>query len=110
MTSTDRDEPDGRFLARWVGKEARPYVGWGFVGVGVLLRRALERAEDPDAWDTTEAMRRAARRSGLDQGELAARAATSRTRMNSYLTGAQLPSARTARRIQRIAARIGTAG
>ncbi len=40
MTDRDRrdlDEPDPRILQRLVARAARPWVGWGFVAVGVLL-------------------------------------------------------------------------
>lgn len=76
-------------------------------GVRALMLRALARAEDPEAWDVTQAMRRAFRRSGLTQAEFAARVGTSRTRLNSYLTGAQLPSARVAARVLRVGAQGG---
>ena len=31
------DEPDPRLLWRWVGKASRPWAGWAFVAVGLLL-------------------------------------------------------------------------
>ena len=31
------DEPDPRLLWRWVGRAVRPYVGWIFIGIGLLL-------------------------------------------------------------------------
>lgn len=31
------DEPDPRLLWRWVGRAARPWVGWVFIGLGALL-------------------------------------------------------------------------
>jgi hypothetical protein len=31
------EEPDPRLLWRWVSKAGRPWVGWGFIGVGLLL-------------------------------------------------------------------------
>lgn len=31
------DEPDPRLLWRWVGKASRPWAGWAFIAVGLLL-------------------------------------------------------------------------
>lgn len=31
------DEPDPRLLWAWVGRAARPWVGWVFIGLGALL-------------------------------------------------------------------------
>lgn len=31
------DDPDPRLLWRWVGRAARPWVGWVFIGLGALL-------------------------------------------------------------------------
>ena len=31
------DEPDPRLLWRWVGKAGRPWAGWAFIAVGLLL-------------------------------------------------------------------------
>jgi len=75
-------------------------------GVRALMTRALARLDDPEGWDVTRDVRRAVRRSGLSQGEFAERVGTSRTRLNSYVTGAQLPSARVAARIHRVGAQV----
>jgi hypothetical protein len=31
------DDPDPRLLWRWMGRAARPWVGWAFIGIGALL-------------------------------------------------------------------------
>jgi hypothetical protein len=37
VRSDDDEDPDPQVLWRWVGKAARPYAGWIFIGLGALL-------------------------------------------------------------------------
>lgn len=76
-------------------------------GVVGALRCALTRARDAaDAEDrqiVAERMVELVRRSGLDQGSFARRIGTSRTRLNTYLTGRTTPSAAVLIRSERVA-------
>lgn len=71
-------------------------------GAAALLRGALERARQTPEERVTDRLRRLAFETDLSQGDLAARIGTSRTRLNSYLTGAVMPSAALVERVAEV--------
>ncbi|WP_430647412.1 helix-turn-helix domain-containing protein [Agromyces sp. GXS1127] len=71
-------------------------------GSAQLLRSALERARQTPEQRVIERLRMLAFETDLGQGDLAARIGTSRTRLNSYLSGAVMPSAALVERIAEV--------
>src|SRR5690554_5761417 len=78
-------------------------------GVAGAMRTAIDlhrqRAEAAERREVQDELVSLVRRSGLTQGEFAARLGTSRTRLNSYLNGRVVPAATVLVRARRISAR-----
>jgi DNA-binding transcriptional regulator YiaG len=87
-------------------------VAEDFGAVGAL-RAALDtlrdRQIDADRAAVAVELSELVERSGLDQGTFARRIGTSRTRLNTYLTGRTMPSALVMLRARRLADRCGGA-
>ncbi|GAA1061858.1 helix-turn-helix domain-containing protein [Agromyces bracchium] len=71
-------------------------------GSAQLLRSALEGARQTPEQRVIERLRMLAFETDMSQGDLAARIGTSRTRLNSYLSGAVMPSAALVERVAEV--------